>query len=138
MKRNAIMEECRKLITPEIRRNVDLSVYVADKILDILEKQHRTQRDLAKMLGKSEAEISKWTQGTHNFTLSTIAKIEVALGENIINTTPKEKTISIVYHCELDYKLSISNNTKTFNIPTKWSNTPIKESEYLTNVSYGN
>jgi transcriptional regulator with XRE-family HTH domain len=83
MKRNPIMEKCRELITPDIKRSVDLSVYVSDRIFDILEKQNMSQKGLAKKLGKSEAEISKWMQGTQNFTLSTIAKIEAALGENI-------------------------------------------------------
>jgi predicted transcriptional regulator len=89
MKRNSVMGESRKLITPEIRRSVDLSIYVADRIFDILEKQHKTQRDLANTLGKSEAEISKWMQGTHNFTLNTIAKIESVLGEHIFETSDK-------------------------------------------------
>ena len=31
------------------------------------------------MLGKSEAEISKWMRGTHNFTIDTIVSIEEAL-----------------------------------------------------------
>ncbi len=75
------MEECRKLVTPEIKRSVELSVYVADQIMDILDKKQLTQRQLAKRLGKSETEISKWLQGTHNFTLTTIAKIESALDE---------------------------------------------------------
>lgn len=82
------MEDYRKLITPEIKRNVDLSFYVADKICDILETKGLTQRDLANLLGKKEAEISKWMHGTHNFTLQTIAKIETALGSEIFNTTP--------------------------------------------------
>ena len=31
------------------------------------------------MLGKSEAEISKWMRGTHNFTIDTVVSIEEAL-----------------------------------------------------------
>ena len=91
MKRNSMMEKCRLLITPEIKRNVDLSIYVADRIFDILEKKNMSQRALADKLGKSEAEISKWMQGTHNFTLNTIAKIEVVLDEHIFDTTSNIK-----------------------------------------------
>lgn len=91
MKRNAIMEECRKLITPDIRRRVDLSVFVSERIFDILEKQHKSQRDFAKLMGKKESEISKWLQGTHNFTLSTISKIELVLGVPIFNTKPESQ-----------------------------------------------
>lgn len=97
MKRNALMEECRKFITPEIKLNVDLSIFVANRIFDILENQHMTQRDLAALLGKSEAEISKWLKGTHNFTFQTIAKIEIALGESIIEISGKPQKTEYVY-----------------------------------------
>lgn len=43
------------------------------------------QKQLAQAFDKSEAEISKWLSGTHNFTLRTIAKIEAVLGIEIIN-----------------------------------------------------
>lgn len=43
------------------------------------------QKQLAQSFDKSEAEISKWLSGTHNFTLRTIAKIESVLGIEIIN-----------------------------------------------------
>ena len=103
MKRNALMEECRKLITPEIKRNVDLSIFVSNRIFDILEKQNKTQRELAALLGKSEAEISKWMQGTHNFTFQTIAKIEIALGEPLIEITGKpQKTEHVYCHFPFD------------------------------------
>lgn len=79
------MEECRKLITPEIKRNVELSMYIADRIFDILESKNMTQRQLAERLGKSESEISSWLTGNHTFTTKTIAKIEVAFGEEIFH-----------------------------------------------------
>jgi len=37
-------------------------------------------------LNKSNAEISKWLSGQHNLTVKSIAKIEEALGEEIITT----------------------------------------------------
>jgi len=40
MKRNPLMEECRKLITPEIKRNAELSsyiMYILDKLESIIE-----------------------------------------------------------------------------------------------------
>ncbi len=43
-----------------------------------------TQRDFAKKIKRSEAEVSRWLSGTHNFTLSTIAKISAVLGEKIV------------------------------------------------------
>lgn len=44
-----------------------------------------TQKYFAKGIGRSEAEVSRWLGGTHNFTLSTIAKISAYFGEDIIH-----------------------------------------------------
>ena len=96
MKINKIMQECRKLITPEIKRNVELSVFIADRILDLLESTNMTQRQLAAKLGKSESEISTWLTGTHTFTTKTIAKIEIALGEHIFQTNKVVKPQIVV------------------------------------------
>ena len=91
MKRNPIMEESRKLITPEIKQRIDLSIDIANRIFDILEKKGMKQKDLAKLLGKSEAEIRKWLQGTHNFTIDTILKFQEKLGEPVLNVVSKDK-----------------------------------------------
>jgi ribosome-binding protein aMBF1 (putative translation factor) len=124
MKRNPIMEKCRELITPDMKRSVDLSVYVSDRIFDILEKQNMSQRDLANKLGKSEAEISKWMQGTQNFTLSTIAKIETALGENIFEIErSKEKEyvfIPIPMNKWTNIRM-VTNDTKIIPISNEWN-----------------
>jgi len=84
MKKNPIVEKLRKEVPESIRRDVDFSFELVDRIHQILVKQNKNQRDLAKMLGKSEAEISKWMRGTHNFTLQTIHRIEEVLGERLI------------------------------------------------------
>lgn len=83
MKKSKIMEMCQKLVTPEIERNVEYSMFVADRIFDILDQKGMTQREFAKRLKKNESEISAWLTGTHTFTTKTISKIEVALGERI-------------------------------------------------------
>lgn len=43
-----------------------------------------TQKEFAKKMNKTEAEVSRWLSGTHNFTLKTIAKITNVLGESIV------------------------------------------------------
>jgi len=63
---------------------------VADRICEILKEQGKDQKTLARSLGKSEAEISKWMRGTHNFTLKTLAKIEIVLGESLIEVSKKQ------------------------------------------------
>ena len=46
------------------------------------------------MQPETSAEISKWMSGQHNFTIATIAKIEVALGEDILSVKHYRKPVS--------------------------------------------
>ena len=70
MKRSKIIEERRRQVSPEVRERVSLSFQIVDRIHEILVERSLRQKDLALMLGKSEAEISKWMRGTHNFTIA--------------------------------------------------------------------
>lgn len=79
---SAIFESIK--ISGEVKRFVDHSFDIVNKIYEILEKQGKTQRDLALLLGKKESEIKRWMQGTHNFNLSEITQIEAVLGEKLI------------------------------------------------------
>lgn len=84
MKRSSILEARRAKVSPEIRRRVDLSFLIVDRIHNILEEKGLKQKDLAHLLGKKESEISKWMRGTHNFTIETITTIENVLGSPIL------------------------------------------------------
>lgn len=84
MKRSSIIEARRAKVSPEVRRKVDLSFLIVDRIHVVLEQRGLRQKDLASMLDKNESEISKWMRGTHNFTIETISQIEKALGEPIL------------------------------------------------------
>lgn len=84
MKRSSIIEARRAKVSPEVRRRVDLSFLIVDRIHTILEERGLRQKDLASMLDKNESEISKWMRGTHNFTIETISQIENVLGVHIL------------------------------------------------------
>lgn len=84
MKTNRIMDEIRGSISPEMKLQMEMSVAIANRICDILEAKGMTQKELARKLGKTETEVSRWLSGTHNLTLSTISKVSVALGEDIV------------------------------------------------------
>lgn len=71
-------------MAPEVRRSVDISFLIVDRIHSVLERRGLRQKDLAAMLDKKESEISRWMRGTHNFTIDTISQIEQALGEPIL------------------------------------------------------
>lgn len=85
MEIDAFLDELRKEITPEIRKQVDMSFRIANNIYAVLERRGMDQKDLARLMRKNESEISKWLSGTHNFTLGTIASISEALGEDILH-----------------------------------------------------
>ena len=61
-------------VTPAIMSEVQLSA-------DII------ARDLAREMGRSEAVISRWTNGFPNLTLRSIAEISAVLGEPLIKVT---------------------------------------------------
>ena len=75
-----------KKIAPENKAFVALSLDVIDQIHFLLKEKGMTQRELAKKLGKSESEISKWLSPGHNLTLKTLAKLSVALQAKILET----------------------------------------------------
>ena len=61
------------------------SAGIIDKIDHILKRDGITQRELAKRIGCNETQITRWTRGFPNFTLSSLAKLSEALGEPLIN-----------------------------------------------------
>lgn len=73
-------------IPPEIDKQVSWSMEISDHISDILKQRDMTQRQFAIMMGRSEAEVSRWLAGRHNFTLATLAKISTLLRVDLIST----------------------------------------------------
>ena len=84
MKTNKIMDEIRCGISPEMKIQMELSVAIANRVYQILDDKGMSQKDFARLMGKTETEVSRWLSGTHNFTMATICKISAALGEDII------------------------------------------------------
>ena len=113
MIKNKRLEERRKKIPKDVDISVQQSFDIVDRIHEILAKQGKEQKDLARLLSKSESEISKWMTGTHNFTINTLAKIQAVLGESIIQITKEkqvENPITIVIS-RSEYLLRPSNQT---------------------------
>ena len=79
-----LFEESLAQVPNDVRMELDMSFALADKIDAVLKEKNISQKELAKRMGKTEAEVSRWLGGTHNFTLRTIAKISNALGSNLI------------------------------------------------------
>lgn len=71
----------------EIKMKVDWSLDISTAIDKALHKKRMTQRELATRLGTSPASVHSWLGGTHNFTLSTLARISAVLGVSLISVT---------------------------------------------------
>lgn len=80
----ALFQQSLAQVPNDVKLELDMSFAIADKIDAALRDQHLTQKQFAKKMGKTEAEVSRWLGGTHNFTLRTIAKISDALGINLL------------------------------------------------------
>lgn len=113
MKKNKRLEERRKSISKDIDIFVEQSFDIVDRIHEILAKQGKEQKDLARLLGKNESEISKWMTGTHNFTINTLAKIQAVLGEPIIQIAREKQVGNIItiYISSSEYVLKPSDQT---------------------------
>lgn len=86
MKTTALLfDECLATVSNDVKQELDMSFALADKIDMILREKNISQKQLAKKMGKTEAEVSRWLGGTHNFTLRTIAKISDALGVKLLS-----------------------------------------------------
>lgn len=79
-----LFNECLDTVSNDVRMELDMSFAIADKIDAILQEKNISQKQLAKKMGKTEAEVSRWLGGTHNFTIRTIAKISDALGVKLL------------------------------------------------------
>ena len=89
------MDEIRQTMTPEMKKQMELSVSIANRIYEILEEKGMSQKDLAHALGKTETEVSRWLSGTHNLTIATISKISIALGQDIIQIVRLRKGVKV-------------------------------------------
>ena len=76
-----VLEEATAAITPQERAAVDLNFDISERIYQIIQEKGMTKRDLARLTGKKESEVSRWFMLGHNFTCKTIALIQMALGD---------------------------------------------------------
>ena len=90
---NKIFQEQLEKVTPEIKKEMDWSSDIVMRIEQILKDKGITQRELASRIGCSETQIVRWTRGFPNYTLSTLAKLSVALGEDLIRINTSLPTV---------------------------------------------
>lgn len=64
---------------------------IAIKVLLALEKQNKTQKDLAKLLKVTPQQVNKLVKGNENLTLETIVKLQEALQIPLLATAMEEQ-----------------------------------------------
>ncbi|WP_035738298.1 helix-turn-helix domain-containing protein [Flavobacterium subsaxonicum] len=106
------------------------------RINQLLKENNLNQKELADKLEKRPSEINKWLTGEHNFTLRSLAKLQVELGEAIVNV-PKRKLINTV-DGNAGYVTVYNNttaNTSETEYKTSWKKAKPKTKTPLANVS---
>ncbi len=99
-----------KFTTPATHERIRLNVSIANRIFDILAERGMSQKEFARLMGKTEAEISRWLSGTHNLTTTTIANINIALGENVLDI-PARKRYSVFINIPTASTIKTRNNS---------------------------
>ena len=79
-----IVEEAAKNISEQERAIFDLNFRISERIYQIMRQRNMTKRELARLTGKKESEVSRWFMLGHNFSCKSIAIIQQALGAPII------------------------------------------------------
>lgn len=74
----------------EVAKLVERNLAIANRVLTILEERSVNKSGFAEMLGKKPSEITKWLSGSHNLTMKSIVKMEIALGVDLINVVQDE------------------------------------------------
>ena len=81
---NELFRQSLSAVLPVHRAEFDLSYAIAERLDATLREKGITQHELACRLGKRDSEVSKWLTGRHNFTTSTIVRIEQAIADKLI------------------------------------------------------
>jgi len=108
---------------PEIDKFIEKNLAIAAKVNAELRKRNWSQVKFADEIGKKPSEVSRWLTGTHNLTLKSIVKMEMALGIALIYTEP-------VKEFEYVYLGLIENHDELQNKATDYSETTEMQ-EYL-------
>lgn len=94
MKKNQIISNwLTENSNPEVQRLVKRNLAIVTKVRKILESRDLSDKDFAKILGKTQSEVSKWLSGTHNLTQRSIIKMEIALDVQLIYIEQAHKYI---------------------------------------------
>lgn len=93
MKHNDQFHNQLNKVSPSVKVEMDLSRAIIDRIDYILKRDGISRKELAERIGCKESQITRWTRGFPNYTISALAKLSVALGEPLINISAQEALV---------------------------------------------
>lgn len=79
-----IVQEAAKSITDQERAIFDLNFRISERLYHVLRERNMSKRELARLTGKKESEVSRWFTLGHNFSCKSIAIIQQALGAPLV------------------------------------------------------
>ena len=94
MKHNALFQEQLSKVSPEVKKEMEWSAELVDGIDAPLKAKGMTRRELAAAIGCNETQIVRWTRGFPNYTLATLAKLSVALGDDLIRICGRSQYVN--------------------------------------------
>lgn len=104
-------------IPDEKRRFVRISMFIAEQISIYLEEKSGSKSDLANELGCTENELDNMLDGTYNFDIKTLAKIESFFKSDIL-TTPNQTNSNT----EIKIDNFVISEKKLYNNRAFWNN----------------
>ena len=84
MKTTNIYSEAVKHIPADVQKGTEFCFAVADRIHQFLIVKGMSHKDLAEMMGKTEANVAAWVSGQYDFSLRMLVEISVAHGEDLV------------------------------------------------------
>lgn len=79
------LEKIVENIAPERKRRFEYADQIGAYLYHLLDRKELSQKDLAKKMGMKPSQLSRYMNGEANINLETIARIELALDEQIIS-----------------------------------------------------
>ena len=82
---------------PEIDKFISRNLAITEKVRKALELKGWSKARLAEEMDKNPSEVSKWLSGMHNLTMKSIIKMEIALGIDLMHTSPIKEYEYVVF-----------------------------------------
>ncbi len=96
-----IFQEILKEVTPEQKASVRLSLAVAARIHDLMDKNGLNTEKMAKKMNEPVRIIETWISGTHTFSTDTLIRLEYFFGEPIIHVATSYEKVASTHQVEV-------------------------------------